>query len=65
MVSPIPNSELKNLELDNQKGLGLYFFQVRLGVVHKLYWQDSGFFDHLPLCVDIFYSMNDDKKWTF
>ena len=26
MVSPIPNSELKNLELGDQKGLGLHFF---------------------------------------
>ena len=33
-----------------------------LGVVHKLRWQD---FDHLPPCVDIFYGMNVDKKWTF
>ena len=23
------------------------------------------FFDHLPPCVDIFYGMNVDKKWTF
>ena len=23
------------------------------------------FFDHLPLCVDIFYRINVDKKWTF
>ena len=23
------------------------------------------FFDHPPPCVDIFYGMNDDKKWTF
>jgi hypothetical protein len=23
------------------------------------------FFDHLPTCVDIFYGMNVDKKWTF
>ena len=23
------------------------------------------FFDHLPPCVDIFYGMNIDKKWTF
>ena len=23
------------------------------------------FFDHLPPCVDIFYVMNVDKKWTF
>ena len=23
------------------------------------------FFDHLPPCVDIFCSMNVDKKWTF
>ena len=23
------------------------------------------FFDHLPTCVDIFYDMNVDKKWTF
>ena len=28
-------------------------------------WQDFGFFfDHLPPCVDIFYAMNVDKKWT-
>ena len=23
------------------------------------------FFDHLPPCVDIFYGMNVEKKWTF
>ena len=23
------------------------------------------FFDHLPPCVDIFYRINADKKWTF
>ena len=23
------------------------------------------FFDHLPPCIDIFYGMNVDKKWTF
>ena len=37
-----------------------------LGVVHKLRWQDFGFFDHLlPPSVDIFYLMNIGKKWTF
>ena len=36
-----------------------------LRVVHKLRWQDLGFFYHLPPCVDMFYFMNVDKKWTF
>ena len=42
-----------------------YYFDITLGVVHKLRWQDFGFFDHLPPCVDILYGMNVDKKWTF
>ena len=33
-----------------------------LGVVHKL---RLAFFDHLPPCMDIFFGMNVDKKWTF
>ena len=36
-----------------------------LGVVHKLRWQDFGFFWILPTCIDIFYGMNVDKKCTF
>ena len=39
--------------------------QIRLGAIHKLRWQDFSFFDHLPPCVDIFYGINVDKKWTF
>ena len=32
----------------------------------ELHWWDFSFFDHLPLCVDIFfYGINDDRKWTF
>ena len=34
-------------------------------VIHKLRWQDVCFFDHLAPCVDIFYGMKVDKKWTF
>ena len=36
-----------------------------LGYIHKLHWQDLGFFDHLPPSVDIFYLIKVDKKSTF
>ena len=36
-----------------------------LGVVHKLRWQDFGFFWPPTPYVDIFYGMNVDKKWWF
>ena len=39
--------------------------RATLGVVHKLSWQDFDIFEHLPLCLDIFYGMNVDRKWTF
>ena len=35
------------------------------GAVHKLRRQFFGLFDHLPSCVDIFYLINIDKKFTF
>ena len=38
---------------------------LKLRGVHKLYWQDFGFSWPPTLCVDIFYVMNVDKKWTF
>ena len=38
---------------------------LTLGVVHKLRWQDFGFFWPPTPSVDIFHGMNIDKKWTF
>ena len=35
---------------------------IPLGVVHKLRWQDLGFFDHLSPFDDIFNGMNIDNK---
>ena len=41
-------------------------FCINRGVVHKLRWQDFGvFMTTYPLCVDNFYGMDVDKKWTF
>ena len=50
---PVASFDLKN-------------FKIYLGVIHKLHWLHIlAFFDHLLLCVDIFYGMNVDKKRTF
>ena len=40
-------------------------FSLHIGVVHKLRWQDFGFFWQPTPSVDIFYLMKVDKKSTF
>ena len=51
-------------KISEQCLMDLIFIKL-LGVLHKQCWQDVGLFYHLPPCVDIFYDMNVDKKWTF
>ena len=43
--------------------LSIFEINWPLGVVHKLRWRNFGF--SWPPCVDIFYGINVDKKWTF
>ena len=40
-------------------------FRLWLGIVHKLCWQDFGFFWPTTPSVDILYLINVDKKLTF
>ena len=50
-------TDLKSSKLCNEA--------VSFGVIHKLRWQDFGYFDHLLPFVNFFYGINVDKKWTF
>ena len=42
----------------------IWFFLVK-GTFFNYVVKILDFFDHLPPCVDNFYCMNVDKKWTF
>ena len=46
---------------------GLLTFVCSVKLLKGLFsnYVDKIFFDHLPPCIDIFYGMNVDKKWTF